>query len=123
MELELGGKAAIVTGGSKGIGRATAIGFAQEGASVLVCARGREALDETVKLARDCDGARVEAIQADLNKPEDVKRVGARCVEAFGKIDILVNNAGSARPGDFQKLTDDEWLARFCRKCKNRAAA
>ena len=110
MELELGGKAAIVTGGSKGIGRATAIGFAAEGASVLVCARGREALDRTVELARGRDGARVEAIQADLNKPEDVKRVVARCVEAFGKIDILVNNAGSARPGDFQKLTDDEWL-------------
>ena len=108
MELGLGGKAAIVTGGSKGIGRATAIGFAAEGASVLVCARGREALDETVKLARGRDGARVEAIQADLNKPEDVKRVVARGVEAFGKIDILVNNAGSARPGDFQKLTDDE---------------
>ena len=65
MELGLGGKAAIVTGGSKGIGRATAIGFAAEGASVLVCARGREALDETVKLARGRDGARVEAIQAD----------------------------------------------------------
>src|SRR5271165_2017238 len=110
MELGLGGKAAIVTGGSKGIGRATAIGFAAEGASVLVCARGREALDETVALARGRDGARVEAAQADLNQPEDVKRVVSRCVEAFGKIDILVNNAGSARPGDFQKLTDDEWL-------------
>jgi NAD(P)-dependent dehydrogenase (short-subunit alcohol dehydrogenase family) len=110
MELGLGGKAAIVTGGSKGIGRATAIGFAAEGASVLVCARGREALDETVALARGRDGARVEAVQADLNQPEDVKRVVSRCVEAFGKIDILVNNAGSARPGDFQKLTDAEWL-------------
>ena len=107
MELGLGGKAAIVTGGSKGIGRATAIGLAAEGASVLVCARGREALDETVKLAHGRDGARVEAIQADLNNPADVKRFVARCVEAFGKIDILVNNAGSARPGDFQKITDD----------------
>jgi NAD(P)-dependent dehydrogenase (short-subunit alcohol dehydrogenase family) len=73
-------------------------------------ARDREALDETVKLARGRDGVRVEALQADLNKPEDVKSVAARGVEAFGKIDILVNNAGSARPGDFQKLTDDEWL-------------
>src|SRR5271163_5069505 len=82
MELGLGGKAAIVTGGSKGIGRATAIGFAAEGASVLVCARGREALDETVALARGRDGARVEAVQADLNQPEDVKRVVSRCVEA-----------------------------------------
>src|SRR5260370_23557520 len=117
MDLGLGGKVAIVTGGSKGIGRAIAIDFAEEGASVLVCARGKEALDETVALAserigaRGKSGARIEAIQADLGKPDDLKRVVARCVDAFGKIDILVNNAGSARPGDFQKLTDDEWLA------------
>jgi 3-oxoacyl-[acyl-carrier protein] reductase len=51
MELELDGKVAIVTGGSKGIGRATALGFVNEGASVLVCARGREALDETIAAA------------------------------------------------------------------------
>jgi NAD(P)-dependent dehydrogenase (short-subunit alcohol dehydrogenase family) len=110
MELGLGGKVAIVTGGSKGIGRATAIGLAAEGASVLVCARGREALDETVALARRHELARVEAMQADLNKPGDVMRVVSRCVETFGRIDILVNNAGSARPGDFQKITDEEWL-------------
>ena len=110
MELGLRGKVAIVTGGSKGIGRATAIGLAAEGVSVLVCARGREALDETVALARRCEPARVEAMQADLNKREDVIRVASRCIETFGKIDILVNNAGSARPGDFQKITDEEWL-------------
>src|SRR6266404_1380204 len=116
MDLGLEGKVAIVTGGSKGIGRAVAIGFAEEGASVMVCARGKEALDETIALAaertgaRGKSGARLEAVQADLGKPEDLKRVVARCVESFGKIDILVNNAGSARPGDFRKLTDDEWL-------------
>ena len=75
-----------MTGGSKGVGRATAIGLAAEGVSVLVCARGRAALDETVAIARGRDGARVEAIQADLGKPEDVKRAASRCVEAFGKI-------------------------------------
>lgn len=113
MDLGLGGKVAIVTGGSKGIGRAVAVGFAEEGASVLLCARGKEALDETVALAssRGKSGARLEGVQADLNKLDDLKRVVARCVDVFGKIDILVNNAGSARPGDFQKLTDDEWLA------------
>ena len=116
MDLRLGGKVAIVTGGSKGIGRAIAIGFAEEGASVLVCARGKEALDETVALASERIGARgksharIEAIQADLGKLDDLKRVVARCVDVFGKIDILVNNAGSARPGDFQKLSDDQWL-------------
>jgi 3-oxoacyl-[acyl-carrier protein] reductase len=116
MDLGLEGKVAIVTGGSKGIGRAVAIGLAEEGASVMVCARGKEALDETVALASERIGARgksaarIEAVQADLGKLDDLKRVVARCVDVFGKIDILVNNAGSARPGDFQKLTDEEWL-------------
>src|SRR5258705_11049445 len=114
MDLGLSGKVAIVTGGSKGIGRAVAIGFAEEGASVMVCARGKEALDETVALAserigaRGKPGARIEAVQADLGKLDDLKRVVARCVDSFGKIDILVKNAGTSRPGDFQKLTDDE---------------
>ncbi|MDB5107328.1 MAG: short-chain dehydrogenase/reductase [Candidatus Binatus sp.] len=111
MDLGLGGKVAIVTGGSKGIGRAAAIRFLEEGASVMVCARGKEALDETMTLARNAErGGRVEAIQADLAKIEDLTRVAARCVESFGRIDILVNNAGSARPGDFQKITDEQWL-------------
>jgi len=110
MELALRGKTAIVTGGSKGIGRATALGLAAEGASVLVCARGREALDETAGLARQNEGARVAALQADLTKPDDIRRVAARCVEEFGGIDILVNNAGSARPGEFQRISDADWL-------------
>jgi 3-oxoacyl-[acyl-carrier protein] reductase len=113
MELELGGKTAIVTGGSKGIGRATALRFVAEGASVLVCARGREALAETAALARQVEGAKVETIEADLTRPDDIRRVVARAAEAFGHIDILVNNAGSARPGDFQKITDDDWRTDF----------
>jgi len=66
MELELDGKVAIVTGGSKGIGRATALGFVNEGASVLVCARGREALDETIAAAGHGGRERIEALAADL---------------------------------------------------------
>ncbi|HYL58899.1 MAG TPA: SDR family oxidoreductase [Candidatus Acidoferrales bacterium] len=110
MELGLGGKIAIVTGGSKGIGRATAIGIAAEGGSVLACARGKEALDETVALARRNESGRVETFQADLTRVDDVKRVVARCIDMFGRVDLLVNNAGSARPGEFLKITDDEWL-------------
>src|SRR5260370_42042525 len=113
MDLGLGGKVAIVTGGSKGIGRAIAIGLAEEGASVLVCARGKEALDETVALAserigaRGKFGARLEVVQADLGNPDYLKRVVSRCFDALGKVDILVNNAGIARPGHFEKLTAD----------------
>lgn len=108
MQLGLEGKVAIVTGGSKGIGQATALGLIAEGASVLVCARGKEALEETVRLAGG--EGRIIGMQADLTQGEVIKAVVARCVEVFGRVDILVNNAGSARPGEFLKLPDDAWL-------------
>jgi NAD(P)-dependent dehydrogenase (short-subunit alcohol dehydrogenase family) len=111
MDLALGGKVAIVTGGSKGIGRATAIGFLNEGASVLICARGQANLDETVAAAGHAGRERIHSISADLSQADAIKRVAAGCVERFGRIDILVNNAGSARTGDFMKLDDDAWLA------------
>lgn len=113
MNLELAGKIAVVTGGSKGIGRATALTLAAEGAAVIVCARGKEALDETVALARQTEGARVVPVAADLTNHDDIRRVVKRCIDEFGRIDILVNNAGSARPGEFQKISDDDWHADF----------
>jgi 3-oxoacyl-[acyl-carrier protein] reductase len=110
MELGLAGKVAIVTGGSKGIGRATAIGLIAEGASVLVCARGQEALDEVVAAAGAASRERIAAIAADLTDGAAIKRVVAHCVEQFGRVDILINNAGSARPGEFLKLDDQAWI-------------
>ncbi|HTR62677.1 MAG TPA: SDR family oxidoreductase [Candidatus Binataceae bacterium] len=114
MDLELRGKTAIVTGGSKGIGRAAALRFVQEGASVLICARGKEALDEAAAAARKAvEGARVEIAAANLTKSEDIRRVVEQAASAFGHIDILVNNAGSARPGEFLKITDEMWQEDF----------
>ncbi len=110
MELGLEGKVAIVTGGSKGIGRATALAFLNEGASVLICARGRQSLDETVTAAGHAVRERIDALAADLMQAAAIKQVVARCIERFGRIDILVNNAGSARPGDFLQLTDEAWI-------------
>ncbi len=110
MQLGLADKVAIVTGGSKGIGRATALGFIEEGAVVLVCARGQEALQETVRLAGKKNEGRIVGMQADLTKGEDIRAVVARCIETFGRVDILVNNAGSARPGGFLQLPDEAWL-------------
>lgn len=114
MNLELRGKTAIITGGSKGIGRATALRFVEEGASVLICARGREALDETAAAARKAvEGAKVATAAADLTQTDDIRRVVDEAVRALGRIDILVNNAGSARPGEFLKLGDDVWHSDF----------
>ena len=109
MQLELENKVAIVTGGSKGIGRATALGFLAEGASVLICARGPEALDETISLAQDAGKGRIIAMPADLTQADAIKNVVARCLQEFGRIDILVNNAGSARPGPFLEISDEDW--------------
>ena len=109
MELQLSGKVAIVTGGSKGIGRAVALAMVREGAAVLVCARGQAALDETAELAAPL-GGRVVTTVADLTREEGVAATAARCLEAFGRIDILVNNAGSARRGQFLQLSDQAWL-------------
>jgi NAD(P)-dependent dehydrogenase (short-subunit alcohol dehydrogenase family) len=109
MELGLQGKVAIVTGGSKGIGRAAALALVKEGASVLICARGQEALEVTAREVQGGEG-RVIAVQADLSQAEAIKKVVSRCLDAFGQVDILVNNAGSARPGDFLSLADEAWL-------------
>ena len=109
MHLELENKIALVTGGSKGIGRAAALGFLAEGAAVIICARGAEALDETLALAQSVGSGRLIAVQADLTQAEAIKSVVARCREEFGRIDILVNNAGSARPGPFLDISDEDW--------------
>ncbi len=110
MELGLSGKVAIVTGGSKGIGRATALALIREGANVVVCARGMQALNETVALAGARAREQVEAVSADLTGAAAVRDVVSRCVTRFGAIDILINNAGSARTGEFSALADQAWL-------------
>ncbi|MGH8013116.1 MAG: SDR family NAD(P)-dependent oxidoreductase [Candidatus Binataceae bacterium] len=111
MELGLEGKVAIVTGGSKGIGRAIALGLVAEGASVMACARGQEALEETAAAATRAGRGAIATARADLTDGRAIKDVVAKCIERFGQVDILVNNAGSARPGDFLKLEDEAWIS------------
>jgi len=108
MDLGLKDKIAIVTGGSKGIGRAVALALLAEGARVLVCARGQQALEETVAAADA--GGRIVAAAADLTRPDAIEAVVERCRSQFGGVDILVNNAGSTRPGEFLKLSDEAWM-------------
>jgi NAD(P)-dependent dehydrogenase (short-subunit alcohol dehydrogenase family) len=110
MELGLKGKVAVVTGGTEGIGRATALRLAQEGAHVAICARTQEALDrvgaEISKL-----GGQGLAVKADMSKLADIERFMKMVVDKFGRIDILVNNAGTSKRGAFLELTDAEWSA------------
>jgi NAD(P)-dependent dehydrogenase (short-subunit alcohol dehydrogenase family) len=110
MDLGLKDKIAIVTGGSKGIGRAVAMAFLAEGMRVLVCARGQQDLDETVAAAGPNAAGRIIAAAADLTQPDAIEAVVERCRREFGGVDILVNNAGSTRPGEFLKLSDEAWM-------------
>jgi 3-oxoacyl-[acyl-carrier protein] reductase len=112
MDLELNGKVAIVTGGSQGIGKATALRLAAEGASVVIAARGRELLDQAAGEIRAA-GGKVAAVQADVSRAEDCAKLVAEAVKAFGRLDILVNNAGTSATGEFESVTDAIWQADF----------
>ena len=110
MELGLKGKVAIVTGGSEGIGRATALRLAEEGAHVAICARRKEPLDQVGAEIQKL-GAQGLALVADMSKAADVERFIKAVADRFGRIDILVNNAGTSKRGAFLELTDEEWSA------------
>jgi 2-deoxy-D-gluconate 3-dehydrogenase len=92
---ELDGKVALITGGSKGIGRAIALSFAREGADVSVAARGVEDLDRAAKEI-EAEGRRALAVPTDVTDPGQVETLVERTVDELGGIDILVNNAGAA---------------------------
>lgn len=105
----LAGKSAIVTGGGRGIGRATALALAEAGADVVVAARTQREIEETAEAIEQL-GRRSLAIQADVSDPYDVEQIVDATLEAFDKIDILVNNAGTIHPIDWVVEADiDDW--------------
>ncbi len=108
MDLGLKEKVALVTGGSRGIGKAIALTLAQEGANVAICARGKEALDQVAEQIGAL-GVEALAVQADVSKMDDIKKLVAETVEKFGRIDILVNNAGTGRLSDLMELPEEEF--------------
>jgi len=108
MDLGLKGKVAVVTGGSRGIGKASALALAEEGCNVAICARGKEALNQAAEEIK-AKGVAVLAVQADITKLEDIKNFVAQATEEFGHIDILVNNAGTGRLSDLMELPEEEF--------------
>ncbi|HXF50922.1 MAG TPA: 3-oxoacyl-[acyl-carrier-protein] reductase [Dehalococcoidia bacterium] len=106
---DLSGKTALVTGGSRGIGRAIAVALASHGASVMVnYVRNAAAAEETVAALRAL-GVRAEAVQGDVAVPEEAVRIVQTAVEAFGRLDILVNNAGVTHDDLVLRLDQDDW--------------
>ena len=113
MFLGLRGKTALVAASSKGLGYSIARELAIEGASIIICARGKDTLkDARDKLATET-GAKVYAIPADLSRYEDVKRVTATSLEKLGRIDILVNNNGGPPAGPFENHDWATWQGAF----------
>ena len=110
MNLSLEGKIAIVTGGSKGIGRATALALAQEGVDVAICARGIADLEDAAADIRASTGRKVLAVQADMGNPEDIKNLVAITVAELGGVDILINNAVNSIAAPFMELADEDWM-------------
>jgi len=113
MDLGLTGKAALVTGGSLGIGRATAEELAANGVDLAIVARDGERLREVADEISKANGIRVVAIPANLSMREDIDAAIAQATRALGKIDILVNNAGASPAGRIFELTDDQWRSSF----------
>jgi 3-oxoacyl-[acyl-carrier protein] reductase len=113
MDLQLRDKVAIVTGSSKGLGLASARALVAEGARVVMCARGAEALASAAAELRTLAGREdaVLTVQADVSKPDDVARLVEETITTFGRLDILVNNVGKAGGTDIVSTPDEEWTS------------
>ena len=108
MDLGLKGKVVVVTGGSSGIGRASALALAEEGCNIAICARGQKEL-EAVAEEVAARGVEVLACSHDVAMPQDNKAFVAEVAERFGRIDVLVNNAGTGRLSDLMELPEEEF--------------
>jgi 3-oxoacyl-[acyl-carrier protein] reductase len=112
MDLGLRDRACVVTGASGGIGRATAVALAREGASVLAVGRRAEVLDDVARACAQAGGSG-EALVLDVTDVDAGSRVVAACLERFGRIDALVNGAGTSTVRSLEELTDEEWQAQW----------
>lgn len=109
MDLGLVGKVAVVTGGSEGIGRATARSLGREGARVVVCARRADLLEQAAGELAEETGAEIVPVVADVSRGPDIERLISSTVERFGRLDILINNAGTSRANPFESVSDEAW--------------
>lgn len=106
MDLGIKGRSAIVTGGSRGIGRETARQFLEEGVRVTICGRKKETLEQTRAELAKATGGEIHAVVADTMKEQDIGRLVDSARQKFGPVDILVNNAGQMYSGRFAAMTD-----------------
>ncbi|WP_026676161.1 SDR family oxidoreductase [Fictibacillus gelatini] len=113
MDLGLTNKAVLVLASSKGLGKATAMKYAEEGARVMITGRDGETLKATAKEIKEKTGSRIEYEVCDITKKEDIKNLVQKTVDAFGNVDVLINNAGGPPAGTFDDFGDEEWEYAF----------
>src|SRR3954454_12127499 len=106
-QFDLTGRVALVTGGSKGLGKAMARGFAAAGADVVISSRSRGELEAAAEMIGN--GTRVACVVADLSRRDEAERLAREARAAFGRVDILVNNAGSNTPQPIAEIQDEVW--------------
>lgn len=106
---DLTGRVALVTGGSRGLGREMATALATQGADIIICSRKAEEVEQAAAEIAAETGRDVRGIQADVTQPPEVQRLVETALQAHGKIDILINNAGSGLRRPLIETTDEEW--------------
>jgi NAD(P)-dependent dehydrogenase (short-subunit alcohol dehydrogenase family) len=111
MELGFDGEVVFITGGSKGIGLASAKIFAQEGCAVAIVARDKGVVDQSVAEIDACGPGEVLGVTGDMTRTEDVQAAVDATLERFGRIDTLVTCAGSSPGGSLEDLTEEQWYA------------
>jgi 3-oxoacyl-[acyl-carrier protein] reductase len=109
MNLGLKNKIALVAAASQGLGKASAMALAQEGATVVICSRRQKEITETAEEIQKATDAVVVPLVADVSKPEDIQRLVTETKQRFGTVHVLVNNAGGPPTGDILSLTDEDW--------------
>jgi 3-oxoacyl-[acyl-carrier protein] reductase len=113
MKLSAEGRTVLITGGSQGLGLATARCYAEAGANVAILARRAQPLEEARASLSGLGGGKIVASTCDVSSVADLERAHAEVVEALGPVDILVNNAGKSQVGAFETVADEVWNADF----------
>lgn len=108
MDFQLKDKVALITGGSRGIGRAMALMFADQGMHVVICGRTKDSLNQTVADIQ-AKGGKAWGFQTDVSRLKDVERLVENTINSAGRIDVLINNAVTSTSAPFDELTDDEF--------------
>ena len=106
---DLTDRVAVITGGSRGLGKAMARAYAEHGAAVLICSRNASELEAAAREIGEGLSARVEWMTADLGKKGEAQRVAEEALRRFGRVDVLINNAGGNTPQRVDQITDEAW--------------